>query len=49
MQVGETTIEQRILVMRELAESAWALLGRPLPEYSRENMPGRVVRIPEGA
>lgn len=44
MQANETTIEQRVLVMRELAEAGWALTGKPLPEYTRATMPGRVVR-----
>lgn len=42
--LDETTIEERIGVMRELAEAGWALLGAPLPAYTRAEMPGRVIR-----
>jgi hypothetical protein len=44
MQVGETTVEQRIAVMKELAEAAWAMSGIPLPDYTRETMPCRILR-----
>ena len=43
-QLEETTVEERIGVMRELAEAGWALLGAPLPTYTRADMPGRVIR-----
>ena len=39
-----TSVEERIAVMKELAETGGALTGRPWPEYSREEMPGRIVR-----
>lgn len=39
-----TTAEQRLAMMWELAVAAWSLTGVPLPEYSRANMPGRVIR-----
>lgn len=41
---GVTTPAERIAMMRELAESAWKLAGRPLPTYDRANIPGRVFR-----
>lgn len=31
-------------MMWELAERAWLLSGRPMPEYERRSMPGRVIR-----
>jgi hypothetical protein len=39
-----TTPEQRVAMMWELAESAWALAGRPLPTYDRQHIPARVFR-----
>lgn len=39
-----TTVEQRLGMMWELAQGAWALTGSPMPSYSRAEMPGRVVR-----
>ena len=41
-----TTPEERIAMMWPLAVDAWASAGRRLPEYSRDRMPGRVVRRP---
>ena len=43
--LGATTIgEERLAMMWQLALDAWASAGRQLPEYTRENMPGRVIR-----
>ena len=39
-----TTPEQRLGMMWELARQAWLLTGRPLPEYSRDRAPGRLLR-----
>ena len=39
-----TTVEERLGMMWELARSAWSLTGAPSPEYSRSQMPGRLVR-----
>lgn len=44
MQASETTIEQRIAAMWAVAETAWAFAGQPMPTYTRETMPGRVIR-----
>jgi hypothetical protein len=41
---GETTAAQRIAMMWPLAVEAWRLAGRPLPAYSRANIPSRVFR-----
>lgn len=49
MQAADSTVEERVLSMRELAETGWALLGRPLPDYTRADMPGRVLRPGDGA
>lgn len=43
-----TTPEERIAMMWPLAVDAWTSAGRRLPEYSRDRMPGRVVRTPPG-
>jgi len=34
-------------VMWETARSAWLISGRAMPDYTREKMPGRIVRPPE--
>jgi hypothetical protein len=39
-----TTAAERVAMMAELAESAWRIAGRPLPSYSRGNIPGRLFR-----
>ena len=39
-----TTAEQRLGMMWELALGAWSLTGNPLPDYSRTNMPGLLLR-----
>jgi hypothetical protein len=39
-----TTPAERIAMMWPLAESAWRLAGRALPEYDRSNLPGRLWR-----
>ena len=41
-----TTPEERIAMMWPLAVDAWASAGRRLPGYSRDRMPGRIVRRP---
>lgn len=42
-----TTVEERLAMMWDLARASWALTGRPLPTYSRAEMPGRVIRPDE--
>lgn len=37
-------VHARVALVRVLSERAWALSGRPWPEYTRETMPGRVLR-----
>jgi hypothetical protein len=41
---ASTTTEQRLAMMWELTLGAWSLTGLPLPDYTRANMPGRLVR-----
>jgi len=41
---GQTTGEERLSMMWELARRAWLLSGRPLPDYERHTAPGRVER-----
>lgn len=43
-----TTPEQRLAMMWRLALDAWASQGQPLPSYTREETPGRVIRPPKG-
>jgi hypothetical protein len=40
-----TTVEERLGILRQLSERAWALSGRLLPTYSRDRMPVRVTRL----
>jgi hypothetical protein len=42
--VATTSAEDRLAMMWELAQQAWALTGRELPDYRRDEIPGRVVR-----
>ena len=39
-----TTPSERIAMMWPLALEAWAVAGRPLPDYTRANLPGRLFR-----
>lgn len=39
-----TTVEERLAMMWGLTVGAWSLTGQPMPDYSRANMPGRVIR-----
>lgn len=39
-----TTPEQRVGMLWELTLGAWSLTGLPLPDYTRANMPGRLIR-----
>jgi hypothetical protein len=41
----ETTAEQRLAMVWDLTLRMWALTGRPLPSYSRENLPARILRL----
>lgn len=44
--VGRTEVE-RLQMVREASERAWALSGRPFPDDDRASMPGRVRRAGE--
>jgi hypothetical protein len=46
---SETTDSDRLDMMWRLALDAWASAGRSLPEYSRAEMPGRILRGADGA
>jgi hypothetical protein len=39
-----TTAEERLAMMWPLAKTAWQLAFGELPVYSRDQMPGRVMR-----
>jgi hypothetical protein len=41
---GSTTVAERLAMVWELTERSWALLGRPLPAYTRSRMPVQVRR-----
>lgn len=38
-----TTLEERIAMMRPLAEAAWRVAGLPMPRYSRSRIPVRLL------
>ena len=39
-----TTVHERLAMMWELVTQAWAVAGKPLPDYERHNAPVRVLR-----
>lgn len=39
-----TTPAERLALMWPLARESWLLSGRPLPDYPRHQIPGRVIR-----
>jgi hypothetical protein len=41
---GPTTPEQRLELLAEASRTGWALTGRPVPSYSRADIPVRVFR-----
>lgn len=42
--IDDTTPEQRIAMMWELAVQAWAIAGKPIPDYDRAHTPVRILR-----
>ena len=40
-----TTVEERIVMVEALSQRMWELTGRPVPSYSRAEMPTKVVRL----
>jgi len=45
----ETTAGERIAMVWQLTLEAWALAGKPIPDYPRHLMPGRLRRLGEPA
>ena len=41
---ASTTPAQRVGMMWTLARRAWSLMGKDLPDYRREEIPGRLIR-----
>ena len=39
------TMAERLALVRELSERAWALTKRPLPSYTRRTMPAKDTRL----
>lgn len=39
-----TTAEERLAILSDLSERAWALSGRPAPSYDRSKVPVRITR-----
>lgn len=42
---GTTTAGERIAMVWRLSLDAWAMTGRSLPVYRRDQIPGRVIRL----
>ena len=42
-----TTVAQRLLMLAELSDLAWASTGRPFPRYDRRHMPVRLTTLRE--
>lgn len=40
---GTTTAVERLAMVHELSRRMWELSGRPLPSYTRSEMPVRIV------
>jgi hypothetical protein len=38
-----TTVEERLAMMWQLALDAWDMSGKALPQYDRDNIPGRLL------
>lgn len=38
------TVRERLEMLSEISERSWALSGRPVPTWKREEMPGRMLR-----
>ena len=43
-----TTASERLAAVWQVSCDAWALSGRSMPDYRREEMPGRVLRRGDG-
>lgn len=41
------TVVERLALLADLSREAWALTGRPLPEYARSEMPVAVSTLAE--
>ncbi len=44
---ASTTAAERLGMMWQLAQDAWAMAGRPIPDYPREETPIRKRRLGE--
>ncbi len=42
---AETTADERLAMVAELSARMWALTGKPVPVYSRAEMPVRVRKL----
>jgi hypothetical protein len=43
-QASDTTPDERLAMMWQLAVDAWIASGQPFPTYTRESMPCRMIR-----
>jgi hypothetical protein len=46
--VTHGTAAERVGMVWQITLDAWASSGRPLPEYTRATMPGRLIRRGDG-
>ncbi|MFO7564352.1 MAG: hypothetical protein R6X02_17020 [Enhygromyxa sp.] len=47
--VTHGTPGERVAMVWQVTLDAWASSGRPLPEYTRATMPGRIIRGGDGS
>ncbi|MEJ7730804.1 MAG: hypothetical protein WKG00_16495 [Polyangiaceae bacterium] len=40
----ESTVDERLALVATLTRELWSFMGRPVPTYSRGEMPGRIIR-----
>ncbi len=41
-----STVDERLAMVWVLTRQQWAFAGREIPRYSREHMPGQLIRKP---
>jgi hypothetical protein len=39
-----STVDERLALVATLTSELWAFTGLPIPDYTRDNMPGKVSR-----
>lgn len=39
-----STVDERLALVARLTHEVWAFSGQPVPDYGRDQMPGKVIR-----